>query len=183
MRRQDVERSAAGMESGHAKVGHLRNMGWFQYIYIYIMCIYKYKYTSSSYLHVTHTHTHIYIYIYVCTFRERERSKYLLGQYLGSDLGGYFSWSVWIYIVVYIHNTYTDHNMKTHICSSLVLQQGMGNSLENLFANPAAVAESRYFSSKMPLRELVRRRFWTQMSKQQAELHPESLDVLFCSWN
>ena len=148
---------------------------------IYILCVYININIHLHHIYMSRTHTHIYI--YVCIFRERERSKYLLGQYLGSDLGGYFSRSVWIYIVVYIHNTYTDHNMKTHICSSLVLQQGMGNSLENLFANPAAVAESRYFSSKMPLRELVRRRFWTQMSKQQAELHPESLDVLFCSWN
>ena len=100
-------------------------------------CVYIHLYESTSYLHVT------YICICIKRERERERSKYFLGRYLGYDLGGYFSRSVWIYIVVYIHNTYTDHNMKTHICSSLVLQQGMGNSLENLFANPAAVAESR----------------------------------------
>ena len=139
MRRQDVERSAAGMKSGHAKVEHLRNMGWF-HVYIYVCvcaraCIYIYMKAHHIYM------SHIYIYVYIG--RERERSKYFLGRYLGYDLGGYFSRSVWIYIVVYIHNTYTDHNMKTHICSSLVLQQGMGNSLENLFANPAAVAESR----------------------------------------
>ena len=111
-------------------------------IYIYMCvcaraCVYIHLYESTSYLHVT------YICICIHRERERERSKYFLGRYLGYDLGGYFSRSVWIYIVVYIHNTYTDHNMKTHICSSLVLQQGMGNSLENLFANPAAVAESR----------------------------------------
>ena len=113
-------------------------------IYIYICvcvraraCIYIYMKAHHIYM------SHIYVYVYIGRERERERSKYFLGRYLGYDLGGYFSRSVWIYIVVYIHNTYTDHNMKTHICSSLVLQQGMGNSLENLFANPAAVAESR----------------------------------------
>ena len=82
------------------------------YIYIYVCVCARVRVYTSIWKHIIFT-CHIYIYVYIG--RERERSKYFLGRYLGYDLGGYFSRSVWIYIVVYIHNTYTDHNMKTHI--------------------------------------------------------------------